>query len=1488
MGAKRGLALSAVVFLCLLASACGGNGKGIMRKLSGSGLIGPENPTYKVRFHPQPAKVVALSDVLAEVDALSVPDGVEPSLFEDIKGELIRQLQSRFIEKVVSAPPSGEGNEVSDLVVTDNGDGTVSLEWSYYNLGDYNQDSIADVADIATLAEHFFHAFNGGAWNDSDDEVIDGNRDGIVDVADVSVLAEHFFQEVAGYVIEGAETEDGPFTEIMRVDFDDSIKGSRRKFIVPRVNVGGLIIFRVVPFDRSLIPGLPGRPRGRGPTAQANAERVDGLTFKFYGVGSTPRGGNVAFAWDFNSDGIFETLPASIGITPDASAGEQSPTYTYPSEGTYTATLRVYDDRGNFSEAKVVVGAYLNPPTNSAPSVSALVGDLTGQSPLTVRFLGFADDADGKTSPLTYEWNFGDGSPISNEIFPVHTYTTSGLYRVRLKVTDDEGVSSVAQLTLAVCYSGPIPDMSPSALSFVMGDFQSTELTFTFGALGADMDGGAVSFEWNFGYGSAGDTVRDPTHTFPQAGNYFVTMTTKDDEENESSAGMTIFAGTPVAESYPPAVWMAGYMLTGSQNYRQQFMAEAFDPDGGDVAFSWDFDGDGVFGDFGETARDPIVTYTVPGTYEVWVEATDDEGDKSYAFLSFVIHTCGIPGDIPPPPENHVVDGGGGGGDGRIGINPKCYPKPLVIFHGQTGTLYLIYNGPVDAGDPRIGRITIQSFGQIINPLPVDIDNTGNGAGGGDIIEPDPLAPAPPSPPLRAGQSWSAFSVSRPHDPPKRIEHLGIQFKLRDDGRAAATKTCDVYVIHLVSRIINPPDGGTVDGPVDITVRIDPAGIDQTFGFPGIDPGELIRVYLTIDGVIVGEMTRTPDSNEWAFEWNSGSVPNGLHTIDYHVYDARGPQPGEPNDPGPIEEGQISVTVDNPPPPEIASIDLWIDPVPPIDAGAPFTFHAVTKDPAGHTTFDPFLDVFIEISPARSNTGSQVPGDTDRAIFQMINNGDGTYSLPFFIEPAGLWKATVIVRDNRVADKVANLIDIELIEVFSLLLSSIDSHYLSSPFGPIMFYGRDGLGNTAHAEPGDFSVLSDNPAIVPGEVMYSETSSDIFLVPFTATNYATANLTVQHTGSGASEEFFVGYPPWNLTFWPGVGVPADGDFYVYIHARVPPELMQGWIGGDATIFWPDIFPNIYFVNAFPAMANVDVSYEGPFYNPETSSWTLYVSWTSTSPIAITGETTPVSLQFQAPVVDLPLSSSFTIVDYNLITPAGGRIPYDPSMFRPPSSPYDFYNFPFVVKPTKTLNMHVYVVMDTAMQEEIETDIGEAEDMFNLNAAHCTFGFYVDFVPTFTEIPVSDWLVIDEDDDGLDRFDANGDGDYADPGDNNDLFNAMSLGYYDSTPSTENIYYVPYMRGLLSGATYWPNRQIAIDNFRDLDNLTLAHEKVHEMDLRKDGDFDVLDGADMNHIAPGIQMDPDAEAQGAYQAGNIMNYASTGRSLTEDQAKHLDP
>lgn len=60
-----------------------------------------------------------------------------------------------------------------------------------------------------------------------------------------------------------------------------------------------------------------------------------------------------------------------------------------------------------------------------------------GPAPLTVNF---ADTSDGAIYfPVSWEWDFGDGSPIDTTQNPIHTYTSAGSYTVSLSVMWDNG-----------------------------------------------------------------------------------------------------------------------------------------------------------------------------------------------------------------------------------------------------------------------------------------------------------------------------------------------------------------------------------------------------------------------------------------------------------------------------------------------------------------------------------------------------------------------------------------------------------------------------------------------------------------------------------------------------------------------------------------------------------------------------------------------------------------------------------------------------------------------------------------------------------------------------------------------------------------------------------------------------------------------------------------------------------------------------------------
>jgi PKD repeat protein len=138
--------------------------------------------------------------------------------------------------------------------------------------------------------------------------------------------------------------------------------------------------------------------------------------------------------------------------------------------------------------------------------------------------INFIDLTIGGVKPLSYEWEFGDGTVNSTEQNPLHQYNESGNYDVTLTVTDIEGnVSSYKRegdITV-------LPDLIPVAnFSTNMTIITANQLVYfhdlsTNGNL-------PLSYSWNFGDGSGNSTERNPIHQYNSTGNYTVTLTVMD------------------------------------------------------------------------------------------------------------------------------------------------------------------------------------------------------------------------------------------------------------------------------------------------------------------------------------------------------------------------------------------------------------------------------------------------------------------------------------------------------------------------------------------------------------------------------------------------------------------------------------------------------------------------------------------------------------------------------------------------------------------------------------------------------------------------------------------------------------------------------------------------------------------------------------------------------------------------------------------------
>lgn len=525
----------------------------------------------------------------------------------------------------------------------------------------------------------------------------------------------------------------------------------------------------------------------------------------------------------------------------------------------------------------------------------------------------------------------------------------------------------------------------------------------------------------------------------------------------------------------------------------------------------------------------------------------------------------------------------------------------------------------------------------------------------------------------------------------------------------------------------------------------------------------------------------------------------------------------------------------------------------PAVAGDSVLVQATTTDENGMPKQFRFFDVEVVASGSRSGTlVDTIP---------LGPHGNGTYLGSWAPEGTGEYALSALIRDRSASGAKAKPTNGALVRVLARNAAVLE--LAGGPRGPFIIAPRDSLANpVGSTSPSDYSCSTDSQ-----NVFFTGTLEVVnpysFRTPVTATDYGTATATCSHGPTGAQGTGTVGFAPWDLVMHDSMGTPSRGfDPSSLFSTELVFLSLESMQFGQARVSLADATGATFMGCSAPAGFQAHCNFD-----PMSSS--VQVGVFSPAP---TTDPVSVTLTFGTIPTDQRVDGFFDVLDVHLFGP-DGEIVYDPLLFVDPA----WFRFSFAIKPTKTLNMHVYIVEGSATKEQVEQDIKEAEDSFAKNARACTCDFYVDFVPTFTTISAADWNKIDPDGDGLDRFDRNGDGDYSDAGDNNDLFNAMNLGYFDNGAATENIYYVPKIRGGLLGVTHAPNGQVAVDNSKDHDNLTLFHEKVHEMDLRKDGDFDVEDSPH-DH----------GNAQGARNPGNGMNYDDTGRDLTRTQCEELDP
>jgi len=458
------------------------------------------------------------------------------------------------------------------------------------------------------------------------------------------------------------------------------------------------------------------------PVAMFEATPVSGsapLTVKFTDLSIGPP---TTYYWDFGDA---------------TTSNEANPSHTYTGPGSYTVTLTVSNSGGSHTMKRdnyILVGG----------SPSGVVADFegaptSGTAPLTVKF---TDKSTG--SPTMWIWDFGDGvipmdascsgDSCNNIANPTHTYTSPGVYTVKLTASSQTGGVSTKTK------EGYI---TVSQTGGVVADFEGTPtsggapLTVKF----TDKSTGSPTmWIWDFGDGvipmdasCSGDScnnIANPTHTYAAPGVYTVKLTassqtggvstkTKEGYITVSQTGGVVadFEGTPTSGGAPLTVKFTD-KSTGSP-----------------TMWIWDF-GDGVIpmdascsGDSCNNIANPIHTYTAPGVYTVKLTASSQTGGVStktregYITVSqsgsIIADFSGLPtaGSVPLTvqfsdrsiggPIMWAWDFGDGGTDmvanpSHVYRNPGSYTVKLTASNTQS-TNSVTKSGYISASQPGPG-----------------------------------------------------------------------------------------------------------------------------------------------------------------------------------------------------------------------------------------------------------------------------------------------------------------------------------------------------------------------------------------------------------------------------------------------------------------------------------------------------------------------------------------------------------------------------------------------------------------------------------------------------------------------------------------------------------------------------------------------------------------------------------------------------------------
>ncbi len=343
-----------------------------------------------------------------------------------------------------------------------------------------------------------------------------------------------------------------------------------------------------------------------------------------------------------------------------------NPSHTYNNQGTYDVWLIAYDDHGCSDTLKKLQLIQLNKPTADfiSPNTTLCIDEEACFTSLSVG------------TNLSYYWDFGDppsGANNNSNLFnPCHTYNTTGLFTIFLRVTDQFGCQdsitkpayiSVGELQASIQLSDSFISCPPLLVNF------------TNTSSGVDP---SSTFLWNFGDGVQ-SILQNPSHLYTEAGHFSIEFTIT----NQFGCNQTYICDSCIFIGGPTAI------VTADNNQGCAPLQVCFTAtNSNSISYVWNT---GVIVQADD--ENYCYTYTDEGIYRAEVFLTDSAGCTYPYFIDSIYVT------------NNTA---------KFGLTPNdICGEGIVQFSDSSQALTPIIAWQWDFGDPASG---VNNTSNIMNP----------------------------------------------------------------------------------------------------------------------------------------------------------------------------------------------------------------------------------------------------------------------------------------------------------------------------------------------------------------------------------------------------------------------------------------------------------------------------------------------------------------------------------------------------------------------------------------------------------------------------------------------------------------------------------------------------------------------------------------------------------------------------------------------------